>query len=69
MFDIFLAFPGGLGCRGWADADDGLSWTPSIIRCGVCRVWFLSRIDGPFFPRFGGFWGTCIGLTIRVSVG
>ena len=68
MFDIFLAFPDGLGCRGWADTDDGLSRAPFIIRCGVCRVWFLALVDGPFFSRFRGFWGACFGLIIRVSV-
>ena len=70
MFDIFLAFPGGLGCKGWADADDGLSWTPSIIGCGVCHVWFLAPVDGPFFSLdFGGFRGACFRLTICVPVG
>ena len=69
MFDIFLAFLGGLGCRGWADADDGSSWAPSIS--GVLFVVSGSSLAlvGHFFHVFGGLQGACFGLTIRISVG
>ena len=55
ILQILQTFPNSLKCKEQTNTNNKLSKAFSVIKCGVCQVWFFTHIDKPFCPHFRKF--------------